>query len=234
MVEITRRVGIDCTAIMSWAGPLSVDTDLGNEVVADAVRRYPDEFVGLATVNPEHQTEEEIEAVIRTYHVGLKFPGLKTFTPAQNLDYDDPAFDRWFGFADRHGLYAVIDPGGATPGEQVAALARKFPNMGIHLDHCGKSWDYAKAAVGLALEFGNIWAQINFTAVTNGVVEYLVDRLGAERVLFGSDAPMRDPRPQAAWLTFTRLAEAEKRRIFGGNFQGILRRAQAALSALSA
>lgn len=232
MLVLKRRVGIDLTAVMSWAGPLSMDTDFGNEVVADAVRRYPDAFVGLATVNPEHQTEAEVEAVIQRYHVELGFPGLKTFTPAQNLSYDGPAFDRWFGFADRHGLYAVIDPGGAAPGPEVAELARKFPNLGIHLDHCGKSWDYAREAVDLALAFPNIWTQINFTTVTNGVVEYLVSRLGAHRVLFGTDAPMRDPRPQAAWLTFTRLPEHDKRRIFGGNFQGILRRAQAALAAL--
>ena len=230
MIELTRRAGIDRTAIMSWAGPLSMDTDFGNEVVADAVRSYPEEFVGLATINPEHQSEEEIEEVIRTYHIGLKFAGLKTFAPGQNLAYDDPAFDRWFGFADRHGLYAVIDPGGNLSRDQIVSLARKFPSMGIHLDHCGKSWDYAKWAVDIVLEFPNIWAQINFTLVTNGVVEYLVDRLGADRVLFGTDAPMRDPRPQVGWLAFTRLRESDKRKVFGENFRGILDRASASLA----
>jgi len=57
------------------------------------------------------------------------------------------------------------------------------------------------------------------------VVEFLVDRAGADRVLFGTDAPMRDPRPQASWVAFTRLPEADKRKILGGNFAGILREA---------
>ena len=73
--------------------------------------------------------------------------------------------------------------------------------------------------------FPQVVAQLNYTLVTNGVIEYLVDAIGSERVFFGTDAPMRDPRPQAAWLTFTRLAPADKERIFGGNFAAILKRA---------
>ena len=95
---------------MSWAGPLSGDPDTGNEIVAHAVARYPNELIGLATVVPELQSEKEIDAVIEKYHVKLKFPGLKTFPPCQTIDYDDPAFDRWYRFASDHNLYLVYDP----------------------------------------------------------------------------------------------------------------------------
>jgi predicted TIM-barrel fold metal-dependent hydrolase len=46
--------------------------------------------------------------------------------------------------------------------------------------------------------------------------------VGDDRVLFGTDAPMRDPRPQVGWLVFTRLPEQSKRKIFGSNFARIL------------
>jgi predicted TIM-barrel fold metal-dependent hydrolase len=104
-------------------------------------------------------------------------------------------------------------------------LAERYPDLSIHLDHCGQSWEYAKWAVMLMKEYSNIWAQLNYTLVVNGVIEYLVAEVGAARVLFGTDAPMRDPRPQVGWLTFTRLPETDKRKIFGENFAGILRRA---------
>ena len=71
----------------------------------------------------------------------------------------------------------------------------------------------------------NVYAQLNYTLVTNGVIEYITRNVGDDHVLFGTDAPMRDPRPQAGWLAFTRLPEASKRRIFGANFAGILKRA---------
>jgi predicted TIM-barrel fold metal-dependent hydrolase len=229
MIELTRRAGIDRTAIMSWAGPLSSDTDTGNEIVTQAVARYPDEFIGVATINPAYDDPEKIRQVIRQCHVELGFPGLKTYTPLQSIGYDDPLFHAWYQFGNDYDLYAVIDPDGIAREAAIRNLATRYPRLGIHLDHCGQSWAYAKWAVSLMQEFSNIWAQLNYTNVTNGVIEYLVEQVGADRVLFGTDAPMRDPRPQVSWLVFTRLLESDKRAIFGGNFAGILRRARAGL-----
>ena len=108
-------------------------------------------------------------------------------------------------------------------------LARKFPGMGIHLDHCGRSWDFAKWAADLAEEFPSIWAQLNFTAVTNGTVEYLVSRLGAERVLFGTDAPFdseqgdRATKETIVAVEGMGVPECEKSMIFEDNARKLLR-----------
>ena len=104
-------------------------------------------------------------------------------------------------------------------------LATKYPNMGLHLDHCGRSWEFAKWAARMVNKYPSVWAQLNYTEVTNGTIEYLVEQCGADRVLFGTDSPMRDPRPQVGWLVFTRLCEADKRQVFGLNFKGILQQA---------
>ena len=208
---------------MSWAGPLSGDPDTGNEIVANAVRQYPDELAGLVTILPELQSVEEIEAAIQKYHVGLGFPGLKPF-PRETLDYDDPLFEPWFRYANDHHLYMVYDPC-SVYGQGTAVIERltsRYPDLGLHLDHCGQSWPYAKWAAEMVNRFPQVYAQLNYTAVTNGTIEYIVEHVGADRVLFGTDAPMRDPRPQASWLVFTRLSEASKRKVFGENFQKIL------------
>jgi predicted TIM-barrel fold metal-dependent hydrolase len=223
MIEIARRFGTEKTAIMSWAAPLSLDTDAGNGIVANAVRQFPDELVGLSTVHPEYDSAEKIDAIIAHYHEELKFPGLKTFTPLQTIDYDDPLYDRWLSYGDTHHLYLVLDPkGGSGATACVRNLATRYPNLGLHVDHCGRSWEYAKWAVKMAQEFPSVWLQLNFTAATNGTIEWIVEQVGAHRVLYGTDAPMRDPRPQAAWLTWTRLPESDKRKIFGENFAAIL------------
>jgi predicted TIM-barrel fold metal-dependent hydrolase len=222
MYELATRFGVDRTAVMSWAGPLSMDSELGNRIVAEAVERHPDHFLGLSTVNPTHDDPEDIEQIIDTYHREKGWPGVKVYAPQIGLRYDDPAFERYFDYANENELYAVIDPRGIPSDDQIENLARSYPDMGIHIDHCGRSWSYAKWAVTMAEQFANVWLQINFTAATNGVVEYLVESVGADRVLWGTDAPMRDPRPQASWLVFTRLSQEQKESIFGGNFAGIL------------
>jgi predicted TIM-barrel fold metal-dependent hydrolase len=217
-------VGITKTAIMSWESPCSLDTDLGNDTVERAVARYPDEFIGLSSINPEHQSEAEIAAVIEKYHVRLRFPGLKTLVSGQNINYDDPAFRAWYEFGDRHRLYAVIDPCSRHDSDVLANLARLYPNLRLSLDHCGQSWPYARWAADMVNRHANVDAQLTYTNVTNGVIEYLVEQCGADRVMFGTDTPMRDPRPQVGWLVFTRLTEPQKRLIFGGNFKRVLAR----------
>ncbi len=224
MIEIIRRVGIRKTAIMSWEGPLSMDTALGNETVAKAVTQYPDAFLGLSTINPEHQSDSEIAAVIERYHRQLRFPGLKTLVAGQNINYDDPRFARWYEFGNLHRLYAVIDPCGRQDTEMLDRLCRRYPDLRISLDHCGQSWPYAKWAAEMVRRFPNVDAQLTYTNVTNGVIEYLVEQCGADRVLFGTDAPMRDPRPQVGWVVYARLMESQKRLILGENFRHILAR----------
>lgn len=224
MIELTRRIGINQTAVMSWAGPLSMEAELGNTIVADAVRRYPDELVGLSTINPEYDSPVFIEKVIQTYHVNLGFSGVKTYTPNQCIDYDDPMLARWLEYAHDHHLYMVFDPKvGVSSTEVLANVASRYPQLRIHLDHCGQSWTYAKWVVEMVQRYPNIFAQLNYTMVTNGVIEYLAEKISAERMLFGTDAPMRDPRPQVGWLVFTRLHEKQKRLIFGENFRNQLR-----------
>jgi len=39
----------------------------------------------------------------------------------------------------------------------------------------------------------------------------------ADRVLFCTDAPMRAPIPQLGWVVYSRIAEADKEKILGGN-----------------
>ena len=223
MIELTRRMGVRQTAIMSWAGPLDMATALGNEIVAAAVAKYPGEFLGLPTVNPEYDDLAAIAAIIQRYHVELGFPGLKTLCSSQNLNYDHPAFAEWFRFANEHHLYLVFDPNGATDDGPVERLATAYPNMELHIDHCGQSWPYARWAAKMLQRWPNTRAQMNFTNVTHGTIEYLVREGGADRVLFGTDAPMRDPRPQLDWAVHTRLREADKRRVLGENFARTLR-----------
>lgn len=223
MIRLRQRAGIDRTAIMSWEGPLGMESGRGNAVVARAVEKYHDHFIGVATYNPEYDSEEELRQWIRLCHEQLKFPGLKTYANAQTIEYDDPAFAPWFEYANARGLYLVFDIAGSTDRNRVVKnLATRHPNMGLHIDHCGQSWAFAEWAASVMAEFPNTFAQLNYTSATNGVIEYLVGEVGPGRVLFGTDSPMRDPRPQLAWTVFTRLSQPAKEAVLGGNFQRIL------------
>jgi hypothetical protein len=54
------------------------------------------------------------------------------------------------------------------------------------------------------------------------VIEKLVAGAGADRVLFGSDQPLMDPRVQLGKIITADLTDTEKRLVIGGNAQRVL------------
>ena len=63
--------------------------------------------------------------------------------------------------------------------------------------HAGGDWAFAEEVAECVRRHPNVYAEITYTSVTNGVIEFLVEAAGEDRVVFGSDQPMRDPRPAA-------------------------------------
>jgi predicted TIM-barrel fold metal-dependent hydrolase len=57
----------------------------------------------------------------------------------------------------------------------------------------------------------------------------LVNKLGAKRVLFGTDAPMRDPRPQLGWVVHAAITREDKVAVLGGSFARLLKRCRTSI-----
>ena len=60
----------------------------------------------------------------------------------------------------------------------------------------------ASQAIAAAQANENVYLETCSTLRTPGVIEQLVEEGGAERVLFGSDTPLMDPRPQLGKIIF--------------------------------
>lgn len=105
-------------------------------------------------------------------------------------------------------------------------LADRFPEMSWLIAHTGGSYPFAEEVAACIQEHPNVYAEITLTPVTNRVVEYLVEATDDEHVLFGTDAPMRDPRQQLGWVVWADLPVASKEKILGGNFRRIVERAR--------
>ncbi len=224
ILTLAERMGVDATAMMSWSGTVSMDVRSGNRLVADLVKRFPQRVLGLSSVDPTHQTPDEIRETVQHLHGDLGFRGLKPYT-RNNIPYNDPGYAPYFQFADEHRLYALLHTGPTVGGMgAVTDLAGRYPNVTFLVAHSGGSWSLARQVAEAARTHENIMAELTYTAAINGIIEWLCERMGSDRVLFGTDAPMRDPRPQLGWCVFTRLSESDKRRIVGGNFARILQR----------
>ncbi len=69
----------------------------------------------------------------------------------------------------------------------------------------------------------NVVVDTSGAAPEAGIVEFAVEQLGAERVLYGSDVPIRDFGVALARITGSRLDAATQRKILYDNARALLR-----------
>ena len=224
LIEIADRMGTRTTAMMSWSGPIGGDMPRGNETVRRAMSDFPDKVVGVAYFNCTHYSPAELLAELRLRFDEQGFLGVK---PYRNVGapYDDPLWAPVWDFANDRGLYALLHIGGF---DMVRRMADRYPDMVFLLAHSGASWERARAVAQVMNEKPNVWAEVTLTPVTNGAIEYLATEGDENRVVYGTDAPMRDPRPQFGWVAWARLPEATRRKILGENFVRLIEKVRRA------
>jgi Predicted metal-dependent hydrolase of the TIM-barrel fold len=221
MVKKMDILGIDKILAVPWEG-ITTTGDSANETVLHAHEKYPERIEAYAMFNPNY--ENDIDKVIGYYHGECRFMGIKPYHPLHKIDLLDKKYEKWFEYGDRNSLFALIHAESPEIPQKVEVLSKKYKNLIFILAHSGQSYEMARHNIAAAKKCDNIFLEITYTALTNGVIEFMVDEVGADRVLFGSDMPMRDPAPQLAWVCYARISEEDKKKILGKNMKKIMER----------
>ncbi|MSU23152.1 MAG: amidohydrolase [Opitutus sp.] len=194
-----------------------------NDETALLLRWHPDYFVGFCYLNPTLGERAVGREVARA--VGRGFRGLK-LEIANNARA--ACMRPVMAAAEVHGLVVLQHAWSMTKikqrafhtdPEDVATLARRFPNVRIimaHLTGCGVR------GVLAAKSCENLWVDTSGAAPETGLMEYAVEKLGAGRVLYGSDLPVRDLPVAIARVTGSALDAATQRKILRDNARALL------------
>ncbi len=215
VLQLLERLGCKGGGFMSWNGTVSCDTLAGNECTRRALDVAPPGFWGLGSFDPCHYSQEELARLIPKLYEDPRFIGMKPYV-RQGVPYDSALYDFWWEFGNERGLYALLHRTRQDYSEALN-LARKYPRVQWIVAHCGASFETADQTIDAIRQFPNIHAEITLTPVCGGIIEYLVDGCGADRVLYGSDLPMRDPRQQLGWVVYARLPVDVKKRLLNQN-----------------
>ncbi len=206
-----QRIGCSGGGFMSWNGTVGCDILEGNRCTRAALDASPPGFWGLASFSPTHFSESEMETQIRSVYSDSRFIGMKPYVRF-GVEYSDPCYAPWWAYGNEQGFYAGIHRV-RSDFKEIDFLAEKYPNVRWVVYHCGESYAVADMAIDSIMKHANVYAEITLTPVPCGIIDYLVTHLGADRVTYGSDLPMRDPRQQLGWVVFSRLTEEEKRKV---------------------
>jgi len=223
LVGTMDRCGIDHCIVSTWSGITHGDAD-SNDITLRAVRRHEGRLLGYGCINPRypHEAQQEVERVLGSGAM----VGYKPYPPRQQVPLTDIRHRPMLEWADRSGAPVLCHgglsgPGSVTP-EHLYHVAAMYPGAKFLLAHTGSSWALAEALVPVARRRPNVYAEITYTSILYGMVEYLVRELGRERVLFGTDCVMRDAAPQLGWAAWARIPLEDKRLVLGGNMADIL------------
>jgi len=193
-----------------------------NDEILRAVRHCPDRAFGFVYLNPKH-TQASLDELNRCVRDGPMI-GVKLWV-AQHCN--DPALDPIVERATQ--LKAVVLqhtwlkitgnlPGESTPMD-VAELAARHPRATIICAHTGGDWERGIRAIR---PHPNVYADIDGGDPTAGYTEMAVRELGAERVLYGSDAGGRSFASQLAKVFGADIPDSAKRLILAENTKRIL------------
>lgn len=201
--------GIDKAVIQHLVFPLWEPEDFkqGNNRVVEAAFSYPDRLRGLALVNPKHGRFAEQE-VRRCLEAGLK--GIKLQPVLHAYPIDGELLDPLMNVAARANVPVVthsdFNAKTCTP-YQVARLAARWPQVTIVMLHMGIDLEMMDQVPSILKAVPNVVVE---TSQTHDhpytVYVHTARRLGADRVLFGSDGPAL-----SLEVALTKLAMAEQR-----------------------
>ena len=226
LLSCADKFGIDklcmCLGFGREQDPTPEQLQAHNEQVAEALALAPERLIGFVYLSPAHVDVSLGE--LEKYAANGPMRGVKLWVARR---CSDPCVDPIVERAAELGLPILQHtwlkatgnyPNESTP-DDMAALAERCPEAKLIFGHTGGDWEYGVMAVRGC---PNVYADLSGGAPTAGVTELAVAELGAERVLFGSDAPGRSFASQIAKVLGADVPRQAKDLILGQNLARLL------------
>ena len=201
----------------------------GNDLVAEFVRKAPDRFIPVAFVTP-HYPDEMVPELERCFdQLGARY--IKIYPHYVRVSQEDPMYYPIFEFASDRNLAVMshawhyFDPESVSIVKRYETLSTRFPGVHWVIAHGGSGWHgptFGRRVVEAAHELPEIYLE-TCGRTRSGDIAYVVDRVGADRVLFGSDLPLLNGVQQIAKIVMADISAEEKQKILGLNAKRLLK-----------
>ncbi|MAE67773.1 MAG: hypothetical protein CMJ18_26255 [Phycisphaeraceae bacterium] len=225
IVRRATAVNVEWTVVSPLLGLLprgEADAAVGNEEAARVVAET-DGLLQWVIVDPTRpKTYEQAEAMLRLPKcVGIKVHPEEHVYPIR--EHGRAVFE----FAARHDAVVLIHSGHehSLPAD-IVPFVNDHPNVRLILAHIGCSSDFDRTLQVRGVQasrHGNVFADTSsMMSTTPEMIEWAVDEIGADRVLFGTDTPIYFTAMQRARIDHAELGDDVKKMILRDNAAALL------------
>jgi predicted TIM-barrel fold metal-dependent hydrolase len=218
-VKMLDKYKIDKSCVSYWG--IFYDPDKGNEYIAEFVKRYPDRIIGFACICPRWYKTAVQEAERAAKQLNMK--GLKFHPAASSWHADSPLVYPVVERAIEFGLPMLFHCGHdeyANP-RNLGNLAKKFPKATFIMGHMGE--EAVIDGVQVARENENIYLDTTGSYNLYHILNYAIDMVGEDRILFGLDFPAYNPGPEITKVRDVDLPDRQVEKILGLNMARLLK-----------
>lgn len=218
-IRAMDAAGVDAAAVMTLTDLPGLNPE-GLELIADACASHPGRLLGFLRLNPAHL--ETSRQLLRQAVTELGFKGLKLH-PVSTLQHPGGAATielvRLAGELGVPTLFHCGDEPMSTP-LSVAETAAACPDATVILGHMG-GYFHVDEAIEVAEQHPNVVLETSAMPYPDKI-RTAVDRVGAERVVFGSDGPVSSPALERQKVVIADLGEPAASLVLGGNASVLL------------
>lgn len=215
--DLMKRRGLQKCVVSSTRAIVS-DFITGNAELAEALRECPDVY-GYVTVNPNCPEESICE--IDKYLADPKFVGLKMHPAYSRSPIDGEGALRIARRIEGKGVPFLIHTMGPGECARIGRLAEQIPDVPIIMGHGGAAaW---RESLGVVRNTGNTYVEFCCSTEEYGKIRQVLDAVGPERVMFGSDLGLFDPAYNLGTYEEAGLTPEEEAAVMRDNAQRLFR-----------
>ncbi|MCM8833336.1 MAG: amidohydrolase family protein [Candidatus Omnitrophica bacterium] len=210
--KMAERMEISGVKLCVFAHHYSLfDPEIGNKIVIEVVRRFPDKFKGYFSINPNYNLKDNIENFEKYNDV---FVGFKLLPDYHKVPLSDRRYKNIFDFADEKGIIILSHTWGGSIYNgpiEVEKILKKYKKIKLILGHSLHSaWD---KTIEIIKNYENAYLELCAVMDERGVLEKIVSEIGSDKILFGTDFPWFNHHYYIGSLFGAGLSENEIRKI---------------------
>jgi|YNPNPStandDraft_1061719.scaffolds.fasta_scaffold03652_5 predicted TIM-barrel fold metal-dependent hydrolase len=221
MVATMERCGVE---IIVSSGHLAlVDMVRGNAEMVAVAARYPGRWYAYLVYDPRDPLRGRAE--LEGYAAHPCYVGLKLHPTMHQYPLTGEGYRPALEFAAARRLIVLSHTWGHSAYDSPALLAQvaeRYPEITFLAGHSG--FGQFEECMALARERSNVYLELTAAYAVRGLIEKMVETVGAHKIVFGCDLPWFDPHYAIGCVVMAHISDDARRAILRENALRLLQR----------